>query len=65
MVDNFADFDIPNAKLDELNKWKTHKVCDTVDKCNRKFIDFRLAFSEKYMNGELNVKARFVKGLQE
>ena len=25
LVNNFADFDIKNEKLDERNKWKTHK----------------------------------------
>ena len=34
-VNNFSDFDATNAKLDELNKWKTQKVYDKVDK----FID--------------------------
>ena len=40
-VNNFSDSDVTNAKLDELNKWKTHKVYDTVDNCNEKFIDLR------------------------
>ena len=60
MVNNFSDFDITNAKLDELNKWKTHKVYDAVDNYNEKFIDLRWVFREKYINGELNVKARLV-----
>ena len=41
LVNNFLDFDITNAKLDELNKWKTCEVYDTVDNCNEKFIDLR------------------------
>ena len=65
-VNNFSDFDITNAKLDELNKWKTHKVYDAVDNCNENFIDLRWAFSENYINGELNVEAWLVgKGYQE
>ena len=46
-VNNFSDFDITNAKLDELNKWKTHKFYDTVDNCNEKCLDLRWVFSEK------------------
>ena len=66
LVNNFSDSDIPNAKLDEVNKWKTHKVYDAVDNCNEKFIDLRCIFSEKYVNGEQNVKSRLVaKGFQE
>ena len=60
LVYNFSDFNIKNAKLDELNKWKTHKLYDTVDNCNEKFTDLRQVFSKKYINGELNVKARLV-----
>ena len=41
-VNHFLDFDVTSGKLDELNKWKTHKVCDTVDSCNEKFIDLRM-----------------------
>ena len=40
-VNKFSDFGITNAKLDELNKWKAHKVYDAVDNCNEKFIDLR------------------------
>ena len=65
LVNNFSDFDITNAKLDELNKWKTHTVYDAVDNCNEKFIDLRWDFSEKYINGELNVEAWLAKGFQE
>ena len=65
LVNNFSDFDIKNAKLDELNKWKTHTVYDAVDNCNEKFIDLRWDFSEKYINGELNVEAWPAKGFQE
>ena len=66
MVNNFSDSDITNAKLDEVNKWKIHKVYDAVDNRNEKFIDLRWVFSEKYVNGEQNVKARLVaKGFQE
>ena len=65
LVNNFSDFDITNAKLDELNKWKTHTVYDVVDNCNEKFIDLRWDFSEKYINGELNVEAWPAKGFQE
>ena len=50
---------ISNAKLDEL-KWKTYKLYDAVDNCNEKFTDLRWVFSEKYVNCELNVKARLV-----
>ena len=50
---------ISNAKLEEL-KWKTHKLYDAVDNCNEKFTDLRWVFSEKYVNCELNVKARLV-----
>ena len=46
MVNNFSDFDITNAKLDEFNTWKTHKVYDSVDNCNE--------------NGVLNFKVRLV-----
>ena len=60
LVNNFSDFDIANTKLDELNKWKTHKVYDAVDNCNEKCLDLRWVFSKKYINGELNVKARLV-----
>ena len=35
-VNNFSDFNITNTKLDELNKWKTHKIYDTVDNCKLK-----------------------------
>ena len=43
-----------------------HKVYDAVDNCNEKFIHLRWVFSEKYINGKLNVKARLVaKGFQE
>ena len=45
--------------LNELNKWKTHKVYDAVNNCDEKFIDLRWV-SEKYIIGELNVKARLV-----
>ena len=66
LVNNLSDFDIKNATLDELNNWKTHKVYDAVDNCNEKFIDLRSVFSEKYINGELNVKTSLVaKGFQE
>ena len=62
---NFSESDITNAKLDELNKSKTHKVYDIVYSCNEKFIDLRCFFSEKYVNGELNVKTKLVsKGFQ-
>ena len=65
-VNNFSDFNITTAKLDELHKWKIHNVYDAVDNCNEKFIDLRWVFSEKYINSELNLKARLVvKGLQE
>ena len=66
-VNNFSEFDITNAKLDEFNEWKTYKFYDTVDNCSRKSRDLRwFFFSEKYINGELNVKDRLVaKGLQE
>ena len=65
MVNNFLDFDITNAKLDEL-KWKTHKVYDTVDNCNEKFISLRWVFFEKYINGEVSVKSRItIKRFQE
>ena len=66
LVNNFSDFDITNAKLVELNKWKTHEVYNAVDNCIEKFSDLRWVFSERYVNGELNVKARLVaKGFQE
>ena len=26
LVNNFPEFDISNAKLDEFNKWKTHNL---------------------------------------
>ena len=66
LVNNFLDFDITNAKLDEINKWKTCEVYDTVDNCNEKFVNLRWVFSEKYIKGELNVKTRLVaKGFQE
>ena len=45
LVNNFSDFDITNAKLDELNKWKTHKNYDAVDNCNEKYIDLRWVLS--------------------
>ena len=35
-VNNFSDFNITKTKLDELNKWKAHKIYDTVDNCNVK-----------------------------
>ena len=39
---------------------------DAVDNCNEKFIDLIWVFSEKYINGELNVKTRLVaKGFRE
>ena len=39
---------------------------DAVDNCNEKFIDLIWVFSEKYINGELNVKAKLVaKGFRE
>ena len=60
LVNKFSDFDITNVKLDELNKWKTHKVYDTGDNCNEKLIGLRWVFYEKYINSELNVKARLV-----
>ena len=52
-VNNFSDFDVTNAKLDELNKWKTQKVYDKVDK----FIDLWWVYSENNIKGELNVKS--------
>ena len=43
-----------------------HKVYDVAHNRNEKFIDLRWVFSEKDINGELNVKARLVaKGFQE
>ena len=64
--ENFSEFDITNAKLDELNKWKENKVYDTFNDCDEKFIDLRWVLSEKSINGELKVKARLVaKGFQE
>ena len=41
LFNNFSEFDITNAKFDELNKWK---VYDKVDNCNEKFIDLRRYF---------------------
>ena len=41
LFNNFSEFDITNAKFDELNKWK---VYDKVDICNEKFIDLRRYF---------------------
>ena len=41
---NFSESDITNAKLDELNKSKTHKVYDIVYNCNEKFTDLRWFF---------------------
>ena len=65
-VNNFSDFNITTAKLDEFHKWEIHNVYDAVDNCNEKFIDLRWVFSEKYINSELNLKARLVvEGLQE
>ena len=49
-VNNFSDFNITNAKLDELHKWEIHKVYDAIDNCNEKFTDLRWVFSEKYIN---------------
>ena len=60
LVNNCSDFDITNAKLNQLNKWKTYKVYDAVDNCNEKSIDLRWVLSEKYINGELNGKARLL-----
>ena len=42
-VNNFSDSDVTNAKLDELNKWKTHKVYDTVGNCNEKIYRFKMS----------------------
>ena len=44
LLSNFSEFNIRNAKLDELDKWKTHKVHETVDECNEIFIDLRWVF---------------------
>ena len=35
-----------------------HKVFDAADNCNGKFINLRWFLSEKYINGELNIKPR-------
>ena len=43
-VNNFSEFDITNAKLDEFNEWKTYKFYDTVDNCSRKSRDLRWFF---------------------
>ena len=44
----------------------SYKVYDTVDNCSEKFKDLRQVFSEKYINGEINVKTKLVaKGFQE
>ena len=43
-INNFSEFDITNAKFDELNKWKKHKAYDKIDNCNKKFIYLRQYF---------------------
>lgn len=43
-----------------------HKVFDAANNCNEKFINLTWFLSEKFINGELNVKHRLAaKGSQE
>ena len=41
---NFSEFDITNAKFDELNKRKKYKLYDKVDNCHETFINLRQYF---------------------
>ena len=56
---NFSDFDITNAKLEELINWRHIKFMVQLI-TNEEFIDLRWVFSEKYINGEPNVKVRWL-----
>ena len=56
---DFWDFDITNAKLEELINWRHIKFMVQLI-TNEKFIDLRWVFSEKYINGEPNVKVRWL-----
>ena len=47
---NHLDFEITNAKLDELKKWENHNVYDIVDNVNQKFVTLRWVISEKYVS---------------
>ena len=59
-------FEITNAKTEELYKWKTHTIYDTVNNIDHKFITLGWVLSEEYVNSKLNVKARCVaKGFQK
>ena len=55
-------FEITTAKIEELGKWKTYDVYDTVDNNDHKFINLRWVLREKYVNEKLIVKARLVQG---
>ena len=55
-------FEITTAKIEELGKWKTYDVHDTVNNNDHKFINLRWVLREKYVNEKLIVKARLVQG---
>lgn len=63
---DLSNFDFSTAKLEELQKWKSHNAYEIVDNENQEFITLRWVNTEKYINGKLKLKSRLVaRGFQE
>ena len=63
---DLSNFDFSTAKLEELQKCKSHNAYEIVDNENQEFITLRWVNTEKYINGKLKLKSRLVaRGFQE
>ena len=56
----FSQFEITNAKMEGLDLLEKYNVYVTVNNIDHKFITLRWVLNEKYLNSDLNVKARLV-----
>lgn len=62
----FADSDVMDAKIDELEKWKKNKVYENVENHGQKALSVRWVVTEKILNGKKKRKARLVaRGFEE
>ena len=57
---DISSSDLIIAQLEELGKWKNHKVSDTIDNENQEFITLRWVNSENYVNVKLYVNTTFI-----
>ena len=60
------DYEVLDAKLEELGKWKANKGYELVPFCGQKCISTRWVLTDKIISGRRKVKARLVaRGFEE